>query len=98
LGRRPHPQYLSPGAISPAQESAGPKKAILAVAASILTAAYHILKDDVTYRELGSNYTFRFSLEEAETPHTQQPERNVRGAPAVRLRLAVGLRHVNSQS
>jgi transposase len=34
----------------------GPKKAILAVAASILTAAYHILKDQTTYRELGSDY------------------------------------------
>ena len=34
----------------------GPKKAILAVAASILTAAYYILKDDVTYREPGADY------------------------------------------
>jgi transposase len=34
----------------------GPKKAILAVAASILTAAYHILKDEVTYHELGADY------------------------------------------
>jgi transposase len=34
----------------------GPKKAILAVAASMLTAAYYILKDDVTYRELGADY------------------------------------------
>jgi transposase len=34
----------------------GPKKAILAVAASILTAAYHILKDEVTYHELGPDY------------------------------------------
>ena len=34
----------------------GPKKAILAVAASILTAAYYILKDDVAYHELGADY------------------------------------------
>jgi transposase len=34
----------------------GPKKAILAVAASIVTAAYHILKDGVTYHELGADY------------------------------------------
>jgi transposase len=34
----------------------GPKKAILAVAASILTAAYHILKDEVTYHDLGADY------------------------------------------
>jgi transposase len=34
----------------------GPKKAIMAVAASMLTAAYHILRDDVDYRDLGSDY------------------------------------------
>ena len=34
----------------------GPKKAILAVAASILTAAYYILKDGETYHELGADY------------------------------------------
>jgi transposase len=34
----------------------GPKKAILAVAAYILTAAYHILKDDATYAELALDY------------------------------------------
>jgi len=34
----------------------GPKKAIVAVAASILTAAYYILRDDVTYVDLGADY------------------------------------------
>jgi transposase len=35
----------------------GPKKAAVAVAASILTAAYHILKDDgVVYQDLGGDY------------------------------------------
>jgi transposase len=34
----------------------GPKKAILAVAASILTAAYHILKNGTTYLELGADH------------------------------------------
>ena len=34
----------------------GGKKAIVAVAASMLTAAYHIMKDDVTYQELGADY------------------------------------------
>jgi transposase len=34
----------------------GPKKAILAVAASILTAAYYVLRDQVPYRDLGPLY------------------------------------------
>lgn len=34
----------------------GPKKAILAVAASILTAAYHMLKTGVEYHDLGPDY------------------------------------------
>jgi hypothetical protein len=32
----------------------GPKKAICAVAASILTAAYHMLKDGTFYEDLGA--------------------------------------------
>jgi transposase len=34
----------------------GPKKAVVAVAASILTAAYYILRDGVPYRDLGADY------------------------------------------
>jgi len=34
----------------------GPKKAIVAVAASILTAAYHMLRDGAFYHDLGSDY------------------------------------------
>ena len=34
----------------------GPKKAIMAVAASILTAVYHMLKDHSDYRDLGPNH------------------------------------------
>jgi transposase len=34
----------------------GGKKAIIAVAASMLTAAYHMLKNDVPYRELGPEF------------------------------------------
>jgi transposase len=34
----------------------GPKKAIIAVAASILTAIYHMLRDGVGYRELGADH------------------------------------------
>lgn len=34
----------------------GPKKAIIAVAASMLTAAYYMLRDGVDYRDLGSDH------------------------------------------
>jgi transposase len=34
----------------------GPKKAVMAVAASILTAAYHMLKNAVDYHDLGANH------------------------------------------
>lgn len=34
----------------------GPKKAIMAVAASMLTAAYYMLRDDVDYRDLGDDH------------------------------------------
>lgn len=34
----------------------GVKKAVVAVAASILTSAYFILRDGVTYRDLGPDY------------------------------------------
>jgi transposase len=34
----------------------GPKKAIMAVAASILTAAYHMLKNEIDYHDLGANH------------------------------------------
>jgi transposase len=34
----------------------GPKKAIMAVAASMLTAAYYMLRDDVDYRDLGIDH------------------------------------------
>jgi transposase len=36
-----------------------PKKAILAVAASILTAAYEMLRNNLAYRDLGADYFLR---------------------------------------
>jgi transposase len=39
----------------------GPKKAIIAVAASILTAVYHMLKDGTMYQDLGSGHFNRRS-------------------------------------
>ena len=43
----PHAQFLR------LRARRGPKKAILAVAASILTAAYYVLRDQVPYRDPG---------------------------------------------
>ena len=43
-----HAQYLR------LRSRRGPKKAICAVAASILTAAYHMLKDGTFYADLGA--------------------------------------------
>ena len=36
-----------------------PKKAIIAVTASMLTAVYHMLKDHVPYHDLGGEYFYR---------------------------------------
>ena len=41
----------------------GPKKAICAVAASILTAAFHMLRDGTVYADLGASHFDRFSPE-----------------------------------
>jgi len=38
------------------QSRRGPRKAVVAVAASILTAAYYILRNDVDYRDLGATH------------------------------------------
>lgn len=43
----------------------GSKKAIVAVAASMLTAAYHIMKDNVAYQELGADYFQRRNRDKA---------------------------------
>ena len=49
----------------------GPKKAIVAVAASMLTAAYHMLKDGVPYEDLGADHL-------AKTDNTKTVARLVR--------------------
>ena len=43
----------------------GPKKAIIAVAAWMLTAAHHILRDAVPYKDLGSEHFTRRNKEHA---------------------------------
>ena len=42
----------------------GPKKAIMAVVASILTAIYHMLKDGTMYHDLGSDHFKRHSTDQ----------------------------------
>ena len=42
----------------------GPKKAIMAVVASILTAIYHMLKDGTMYKDLGRDHFDRRSTEQ----------------------------------
>ena len=44
------------GALYRRLQKRGAKKAIVAVAASLLTAAYHMLRDGTAYRELGANH------------------------------------------
>jgi transposase len=50
----------------------GPRKAIMAVAASILTAAYHLVRDPVPYKELGPVYLLRLDHERAAARLTQR--------------------------
>ena len=42
----------------------GPKRAIMAVVASILTAIYHMLKDGTMYKDLGCNHFDRRSADQ----------------------------------
>jgi transposase len=50
----------------------GPKKAIIAVAASILTAAYYMLRDGTEYRDLGADYFARLDTARLEWHHVQR--------------------------
>lgn len=52
----------------------GPKKAIVAVAASLLTAAYFILRDGVDYRDLGADYFDRHDTGRAAARLTKRLE------------------------
>lgn len=53
----------------------GPKKAICAIAASILTAAYHMLRDGTFYRDLGPNHFVSLSPEARANQLMRQIER-----------------------
>ena len=50
----------------------GPKKAICAVDASILTAAYHMLQDGTLYQDLGDSHLNRASPEQKATRLARQ--------------------------
>ena len=52
----------------------GAKKAIVAVAASLLTAAYFILRDDVEYHDLGARYFDKRNIARAATRMTKRLE------------------------
>ena len=52
----------------------GPKKAIVAVAASLLTAAYFMLRDNVEYRDLGVHYFDRHDATRVATRLTKRLE------------------------
>ena len=55
--------------------SRGPKKAIGAVASSLLTAAYHMLKSGTLYQDLGANhFNHRAKDKQAHSPHPQLEE------------------------
>jgi len=43
----------------------GPMKAIIAVAASMLTSAYHLIRDGVDYKDLGNDYFDRIDKDRA---------------------------------
>jgi transposase len=50
----------------------GDKKAIVAVAHSILVIAYHVLRDGVSYRELGGDYFDRLNIDRLTRYHTKR--------------------------
>jgi hypothetical protein len=55
-GRPSSEEELSAGTIQPSRDASGRQEGVIAVAASILTSAYFILRDNVIYRDLGADY------------------------------------------
>ena len=56
VGIDPQQRQLPASAVPSPARSVRSKKAICAVAASILTAAYHMLKDGTFYQDLGADH------------------------------------------
>jgi hypothetical protein len=64
LGSGKKERQLPAGSILRIKARRGRKKAIMAVAASILTAIYHMLKDGTMYQDLGSSHFDRRSTDQ----------------------------------
>ena len=62
-GNRAQEGQLLRGAIQTARSQRGPRKAICAVAASMLTAIYHMLKDGTHHQDIGAAHFDRRSSE-----------------------------------
>jgi len=54
---------------------AGSKKAVVAVAASMLKAAYHILRDGVEYKSLGPDHFTKLNSDRAKRKHIEALKR-----------------------
>jgi hypothetical protein len=67
----------------------GPQKAILAVAASMLTAAYHMPTHDVDYRDLGADHFDRRAKAKLAIPPDPAPS-----GPRLRRRSPGGVTHI----
>jgi len=52
----------------------GPKRAAIAVAHTILVIAYHILRADVTFKDLGAEYFDRMNSTKAKRYHLRRLE------------------------
>jgi len=77
----------------------GDKKAIVAVAHSILVIAYHLLRDGASYRELGGDYFDHLNADRLTLPHQTAGRARLRrhldemcgmGSPPPLLREIVG--------
>ncbi len=80
---------LPAGPVPPPQGRRGAKKAIIAVAASMLTAAFHMLRDGTEYNELGTEHFDRADQPRRELVHPKASEIGyVVGSDAVDQRLS----------
>jgi hypothetical protein len=66
------PRLLPRGPAPPAGRTPGGKKTIVAVAHGILVIAYHVLRDGVSYRELGGGYFDQLNAQRLTRYHTQR--------------------------